>query len=218
MRRRLAGRPEWTATPNPHAPDPDAGPEGGSGKPDEGDDKSGQGDKPDDGKDAGKTFTQADVDRLLADRLNREIRNKYAGVKPEQLADLKAKADQYETLVAASRTDQERAVDEARKTAEAETRAAERATAGPQLVALTFRAYGRDVPETVLDGFLEDVNHGKYLKDDGTVDVDAVKQRVTGLAVKPKAGFPDLGQGPRDHTKTTGVDAGRARYEARRKT
>jgi hypothetical protein len=127
------------------------------------------------------------------------------------------KADQYETLEAASRTDQERAVDEARKDRRAGDPAAERATAGPQLVALTFRAYGRDVPETVLDGFLEDVNHGKYLKDDGTVDEDAVKTQASQLAVKPDTRFPDLGQGPRSAVKTTGVDAGRERYEARRR-
>lgn len=64
----------------------------------------------------GKTFTQADLDRIVADRLKRE-QTKYS-----DYADLKAKADKLDQLEQANKSEVERA---AAKTAEAERRAAD---------------------------------------------------------------------------------------------
>lgn len=65
--------------------------------------------------DEGKTFTQADVDKIVADRIARE-RAKFS-----DYDDLKAKASRFDELDAASKTEAEKA---AQRAADAETKAA----------------------------------------------------------------------------------------------
>ena len=69
----------------------------------------------------GKTFTQADVDRIVADRLKR-LEGKYAG-----FDELKAKADRLDELEAATKSDveklNERAAAADKRAADAEARA-----------------------------------------------------------------------------------------------
>src|SRR5215470_14375105 len=67
---------------------------------------------------ADKTFTQADVDRIVADRLGRE-RGKYA-----DYDDLKTKASQFDELAEKNRTEAEKAVTAARKEGRDEVTAA----------------------------------------------------------------------------------------------
>lgn len=140
-----------------------------------------------------RTFTQDDVNRLLADE-KRKVTNRYSDYDA-----VKEKASQFEALEAASRTDQEKAVDEAKKT----TRAEVLASVGAQLVAAEFRAQaaGRLTPEQA-SAWLEDANTSKYLDKQGRVDTDALKARVESLAVEPPARFPDLGGGRRGEDAT----------------
>lgn len=113
-------------------------------------------------QDTGKTFTQADVDRIIADRVAR------VNAKFSDYGDLKKKA-------AAAMSDQERAV------AEAEQRGAQTATAktGARLVRAEFRAAaaGR-VDADTLAAYLEDVDPAKFLGDDGEPDAKAIEARI----------------------------------------
>ncbi|MEU8196345.1 hypothetical protein AB0C10_21415 [Microbispora amethystogenes] len=86
--------------------------DGGAG--DEGQGQGGDGGQAGDGGDEGKTFTQADLDRVVAERLARE-RSKFADYK-----DLKAKASQFDELTASQQTETEKAVAKAREEAKAE--------------------------------------------------------------------------------------------------
>jgi len=115
--------------------------------------------------DQGKTFTQADLDRIVADRVARE-RNKYA-----DYADLKKRA-------ASAMTDQEKAV------AEAEQRGAAAATTkvAARLARAEFRAAaaGKLDAET-LNGFLEYADLSKFVTDDGEPDEKAIAAAVKRL-------------------------------------
>lgn len=116
-------------------------------------------------QDAGKTFTQADIDRIVADRVARE-RAKFS-----DYGDLKRKA-------AAAMTEQERAV------AEAEQRGAQTASAktGARLVRAEFRAAAAGRVDTdALDAYLEDVDPAKFLGDDGEPDTKAIEARIARL-------------------------------------
>jgi hypothetical protein len=116
--------------------------------------------------DTGKTFTQADIDRIVKDRVAR------ATAKFADYGDLKKR-------VAAAMTDQEKVV------AEAERRGAETAAtkAGSRLVRAEFRAAasGRVEKET-LAAYLEDVDLTKFLAEDGEPDLKAIEARISRLA------------------------------------
>lgn len=118
----------------------------------------------------GRTFTQADVDRIVADRVTRE-RAKYA-----DYTDLKKRA-------ASAMTEQERAV------AEAEQRGATTALAktGARLARAEFRASaaGRVDPAAV-DGFLEYADLTKFVGDDGEPDARAIEAAVKRLGGQQK--------------------------------
>jgi hypothetical protein len=186
----------------------DGGDENGAG---DGDGKDGAGKDGGNGGDAGKTFTQADLDRIVGERLTRE-KAKYA-----DYDDLKTKAAEADKLRQERETENEKAVREAGETAAAE----ERAKNAPRLVSAEFRAAAKGVltPEqtTVL---LEDLDLTKYLDDKGEVDVAKVEKKVAAFAPsddgKNKRGFPDLGQGRR--TQSSAKGEGGAAEAARRFT
>lgn len=97
------------------------GTEGGSGTSTEGapgNGTSGAGPAGASGAGAGdKTFTQAELDKVLSDRLARE-RAKYEGYD-----DMKRKAEEFDKLQEATKSETEKAVEKARKEAEAAARA-----------------------------------------------------------------------------------------------
>jgi hypothetical protein len=115
--------------------------------------------------DAGKTFTQADVDRIVAERVGRE-RAKYA-----DYPDLKKRA-------AAAMTEQERAVAEA----EERGKAAATAAAAERLARAEFRAAasGR-VDKDTLDAYLDDADLKKFIGADGEPDTKAIAARIAKL-------------------------------------
>ena len=116
--------------------------------------------------DAGKSFTQAELDRIVSERVARE-RAKYA-----DYADLKKRA-------AAAMTEQERAVTEA----EQRGRSAALATAGTRLARAEIRAAaaGR-VDKGALDGFLEYADLAKFVGADGEPDAKAIEAAVAKIA------------------------------------
>lgn len=120
------------------------------------------------GADEGKTFTQADVDRIIAGRLSKFA--DYDTVK-QQLADVQA-ANQSESEKAITA-----AKDEARQAALAET--------GPRLVAAEFRIAlaGRRTADEVTS-LIEDFDLTKYLNDKGEVDTKRVAEKADLLAPK----------------------------------
>lgn len=150
--------------------------------------------------DADKSFTQADLDRIVADRVQRE-RGKYADYQ-----DLKTKAGRLAEIEASQQTDLEKAVTAAR--AEGKTEAIQ--TANARLVAAEVRALaateGFRNPVAAL-ALLREQNKLAVVKvgDDGSVDTDAIKAALTDLAkaedwmVAKPDGRPrgDADQGPR---------------------
>lgn len=205
---RKDGRPVW---PMLGAAEGD-GSEGGDGKPNEGDGKP-------DG-DTGKTFTQAELDRVVSERLARE-RAKYGDVDS-----LKAAKAELDELKARNASELDRAVAAARK--EGETAAATRAN--QRLVAAEARALAaaasfhnpRDAAQLV------DLSKVK-VSDDGDVDGDAVKALIDELATerpylvkaageseKKNDRKRDPGQGARTGSGNGSLDAGLDAYAARK--
>jgi hypothetical protein len=118
------------------------------------------------GKSDEKTFSQADIDRVVADRLARE-KAKYA-----DYADLKKKA-------AAAMTEQERAVAEA----EQRGRSAAQVAVGSRLVKAEFKSLGAEagIAKDALDGFLEYADLARFVAEDGEPDVKAIGNAVKRL-------------------------------------
>lgn len=94
--------------------------------------------KPD--KDEGKTFTQADVDRIVADRLNRE-KGKFA-----DYDELKAKADKLDEQEAASKSDLDKAREQL---AAAEKRATDAEARADRLEVVVGKALDEDTAKRV---------------------------------------------------------------------
>ncbi len=118
-----------------------------------------------------KTFTQADLDRIVADRVARE-RAKYA-----DYGDLKKRA-------AAAMTENERAVTEA----EQRGRSAALKDAGVRLARAELRAAAAgQVSTEALDGFLEYADLTRFVGDDGEPDQKAIAAAVKKLGVTAKA-------------------------------
>lgn len=160
--------------------------------------------------------SQADLDRIITDRLGRErakIEAKYAGHD-----DAKVKAGQYDELVAATRSETEKAVDEARKATSKETREQTIRELAEPLAEESIRVHatGRlsdDQLKTVLEG----LNLSRFLTDKGRVDTAKVTAFVNALtpAVETKNGPSSHGQGSRAQSKLTGAAAGMAEAERR---
>lgn len=147
----------------------------------------------------------------------RDLRSQYADYDT-----LRAKAAEADRLRQERETESEKAVREATKTA----RLAALQEVRPQLVAAEFRAAsaGR-IDAARLATLTEDIDMSRYLKSDGSVDLEKVAAKVDAWAPEldstatepPKRGVkPDPSQGSRG-TKTTGADVGREMFEARRK-
>lgn len=152
----------------------------------------------------GKTFSQEDVNRIVADRVAR-TQQKYA-----DYDDLKAAAAELNKVRDASRTDMERAVEAARK----EGAQAATATANSRLVkaearALAASAKFRDPSDAV--AFLGDLSAVK-VDAQGEVDTASLERALTDLAKAkpyllaeepPSRPTGDPGQGPRDSAPTS---------------
>jgi hypothetical protein len=159
--------------------------------------------------------SQADLDRIISDRLARE-RARFA-----DYDDLKSKASQYDALAEASKTEQERAVE----TARTEATQAEREKSNGRLVASEARALAAEAkfrnPALAVKAIELD---GIKVNDDGTVDADAVKARLKALSDADPYLLDDgkahirtdksQGGGGAADTKTS-VAAGRDLYEQR---
>lgn len=151
--------------------------------------------------------SQADLDRILGERLARE-RAKYA-----DYAELKAAKTEYDKLLDAARTDQERAVEAAKNEGRTEALTA----ANTRLLSAEARALAAEQkfanPSLVVRALdLSDVK----VNDDGSVDADAIKAKlkeaaesgafVIGDGEKPKP-KPDRAQGgsTKSGAKLTGL-------------
>jgi hypothetical protein len=152
-----------------------------------------QGGKPDDGK----TFTQADVDRIIEGRFKKYA--DYDDVK-KQLTEIQ-KANETET---------EKAINAAKE----EARKAALAEATPRLVRAEFKAaaVGRMTGEQ-LDEYLEDLDLAKYVTDKGEVDTERITKKIDALAPEKeeRKAAPTFGGGPRKTADKAEVAPGRAR-------
>ncbi|MDB5716442.1 MAG: scaffold protein [Sphingomonadales bacterium] len=160
--------------------------------------------------------SQADLDRIIGDRLARE-REKFA-----DYADLKTKATEYDKAIEAARTDQEKAVEAARNEGKSEALT----TANARLVSAEARALAAEAkfasPALAVKALdLADVK----VNDDGSVDADVIKTKLKELAdsgafvigdgEKPKP-RPDKAQGGAAGKGDSSVARGREMFEARR--
>lgn len=170
-----------------------AGSGGGEGGKPSGD----QGGKPDEGK----TFTQADVERIIAGRL-------------QKYADYDDVKKQLEEIQAANQTESEKAV----KAAKDEGRKEARIEAGEQVALEVFNgAAGRRNPEYDTAPALELLSLRKFVKDDGSVDRDAIKAAVERLVPEKQEAkpAPSFGGGPRkSDTGKSDVKPGMGRLRA----
>jgi hypothetical protein len=166
----------------------DAGNQGGSS-----DDQVGKGDE-------GKTFTQADIDRIIAGRLS-----KYA--------DYDAIKGQLAELQAANQTESEKAINAAKE----EGRAEVRIESGKAIALEVFNgAAARRNAEYDTKAALELLDLGKFVKEDGSVDRDAVTKAVEQI-VPEKEGHkrpPTFGGGARKTSDKAEVAPGRPRLRA----
>lgn len=139
-----------------------------------------------------------------------EDRNKaYGGVTPEQLTKLKADAAAHQAALDAQKPDDVKAIDAARE----EGRLAATRTMAPRLVGAEIKAVaaGR-IGADALGALIANLNHENFLTDKGEVSTDKVTELVNTIAPEGtgKQKFPNLGQGPRDQSKASKKDAGKA--------
>lgn len=150
----------------------------------------------------------------------RDLRTRYADY--DALAAKAAEADRLRQQV---ETETEKALREATEKARQEAIAQLR----PALVAAEFRAAsaGRIDAER-LATLTEDIDLSRYLKQDGSVDLDKVTAKVDAWAPPPPPADPNEPPAPRrgvradpsqgaTGNKATGTDLGREMFEARRK-
>lgn len=132
--------------------------------------------------------------------------------------DLKAVFDELETLRDEKRTDSEKAVEEARRTAREEVTR----DYGPKSVRTAFELLLGDMPEEDRNAEIELLDLSKFLTDSG--DVDTAKVRSHAEKIAPA----DKGQGNQRHDfgagrrgagpAKTGISAGADLYAARKKS
>ena len=141
--------------------------------------------------------TQEELDKLLAKRVA-QVERRYKG-----FDEIKAKAEQYDTLAAASQTDQERAVAEAEEAAYN----AAMAKAVPKVVRAEFRAQGltAGLDKAQLDALLEDLDLTRYADDEGEPDEKKIGKKIAALAPRQREERHDFGQGNRGR-QTKGKD------------
>ncbi len=123
--------------------------------------------------DGTRVFSQEQVNSLLADQ-KRRVQSQFT-----DYADLKAKAEAHDAALEAARTDQEKAVDAARK--EGETAALDRANV--RLVSAEARALAAEAkfrnPNLAVRAL--DLT-GIKVNEDGSVDAEAVKAKLKELS------------------------------------
>lgn len=132
---------------------------------------------------------------------------------PQDYDAIKAERDE---LKARTQTDAEKAIEDARREARDQALAEANKTTLPRLVQAEFKAAaaGR-IPADRLATLLEPLDLTKFLTADGSeVDTDKVTQYVAGIAPTTKE-WPGMGQGRREHSKASGVSAGKSLYEER---
>lgn len=160
--------------------------------------------------------SQADLDRIISDRLTRE-RARFS-----DYDDLKSKAGQYDALAAASKTEQEKAVDAAREeatTTEREKSNARIIAAEARALAATAKFHNPALAVKAID------LSGVAINADGEVDADAVKAKLKTLAdaepylVDDGKGRvkPDRSQGGGQGSASSSVASGRDMYEAQKR-
>lgn len=144
------------------------------------------------GKDFTPPASQADLDRIIADRLARE-RSKFS-----DYDDLKKKAQAHDKALEAAKSEQEKAVDAARK--EGESAANERANArlvGAEVRAQAANAKFHDPTDAIAQLQSTGKLEGIKVADDGSVDADTVKGLLKELAeAKPYLVVSDDGKPP----------------------
>ncbi|NAE18047.1 hypothetical protein [Enterococcus hirae] len=179
---------------------------------------------PKEGEPAEKLLTQAQVDQLVKDRLERQVRTKFA-----DYDDLKTKAAEADELKRQAMSEQERAVAEAeargRTAAEREFTTRERERGAALVDAFLQGATG---PGGRLDAervgpILARLDKTSFLTDDG-IDTAALGALIDSLAAASPASpqgqqrWPAMGQGRSDAPpKTAGVSAGAQMFADRRK-
>lgn len=132
--------------------------------------------------------------------------------------DVKAERDR---LKAAGQSDDEKVAEQARTQAVEEARAEERAKLAPRLVAAEFKSVGAaKVPAAQLASLIAGAHAPNFLTGDGEVDTDKVTEFLEPFFTDGDQGsdskqWPDMGQGKRRTTKTSGVGAGRDLFAAR---
>lgn len=122
---------------------------------------------------AEKMLTQSQVDKLVAERLAR------ATAKYADYAELKAKAAKHDEVIESQRSEQERAVEAARK----EGADSVRATANAQLVAYAALALAAEIEFRSPGLAVKAVDLSKVeVSEDGVVDADAIRAALKELA------------------------------------
>lgn len=146
-----------------------------------------------------QSFTQDDVNRIVAERVSRE-REKYADYK-----DLKNAASELEKLRAYQMSETEKAVAKAAAEAEQRGKSAALATSASRLARAEIRAAaaGR-VDKEALDGFLEYADVTKFVGDDGEPDSKAIEAAVKKLAGPDRPA--DFDGGARSTAKSTDMN------------
>jgi hypothetical protein len=129
-------------------------------------------------------------------------------------ADVVAERDR---LKAATQTDAEKAIEQARNEARDAAMATARAQFSSQLVAARLEAaLAGKMPAEKIASQVEFLDHAKFLTESGEVDTEKVKQYAAGLAPAGNT-WPDLGNGNRGRqTQTKGVAAGADLFAASR--
>lgn len=139
-----------------------------------------------------KTFTQSELDAIIAERVKR------AESKYKDHADLKAKAAKLDQIEAANASDLDKAVAEAT----AKTRAAVAREIGVKaargVVAARLEAGGREPADAA--AIVDTLDLAKFVDETGEIDTDAIAQATALFAVaQPQV---DLGQGARGGAPT----------------
>jgi hypothetical protein len=137
------------------------------------DDPPGEDPKPNEKPDFQPIASQADLDRILGERLARE-RAKYA-----DYDDLRTKAAEFDKAAEAARTDQEKAVEEARNEGKTEALTA----ANTRLVSAEARALAAEAKFRNPSLAVKAVDlKGVTVNDDGEVDAAAIKAKLKELS------------------------------------
>lgn len=119
----------------------------------------------------GGMLSQADVDRIVEERLSRE-RKKYSNYR-----ELKQKADRLAEIEAAQQTELERAVSKAHDEGYTKGRTETLTATGERLVRAEFKAEAGGKVAGI-DDLLGDLNLAKFVDEDGEPNSKAIKEAV----------------------------------------